>query len=225
MSCRVSAFESRKRLTSEVMLDNSLDEPFEYEPGASVSSPLQYTFVNTPLSDSSSIRRGRPGKTRIDHVQDALHVLRKCRMGPVDLLMHVLDEGFPDNSRYRNALLDENGKLRDLLNLVKGTYEGRKRLEDWIRGPGSELVERVVEEEMDSVKRSLTTNLVDITPQYIDCWTLEGTVGSIAKTKALFLTGILMSAGQTRTAQEKNKLKRADAVCRRPPIHVRRNLT
>jgi len=54
-----------------------------------------------------------------------------------------------------------------------------------------DLIGDIVGEEMEMVKTAFTINLGEITLQYIDAWTLDGAVGSVVKTKALFLTEIL----------------------------------
>ena len=68
----------------------------------------------------------------------------------------------------------------------------------------------IINDEMDTVKGvEKLPGLAAITPEFIKSWSVSG-----CKELAPTLTQILLSAAETRSAKEKNKIKSPVAVCR-----------
>jgi hypothetical protein len=181
----------------------------DISPSESDSTPFSRLISTSPLE-----RRpvGRPGAPPQHRYNRALEILREGKLGPADLLLHVLDTDNVESSRFQTGLCCKGGKLSEILETVASFHEGRERLKDWMKGQGLDLIGEIVSKEMDIVKQAFAFNTAHVTPTFISNWTLESAVGSVTKHHASVLTAILLHAAQTRIAQEKNATKRPDAV-------------
>jgi len=93
------------------------------------STPVEFSFIHTSgLSDV--IKTGPLGKLPDEHIQEALKVLWKYWMAPIDLLMHVLGETFQDGFQYKTNLFSKGSKLGVLLNLVICDHDGWECLKE-----------------------------------------------------------------------------------------------
>jgi hypothetical protein len=90
--------------------------------------------------------------------------------------------------------------------------EGQGMLEEWLRDDSLKFIGDIIGKEMDSVKAAFTMGIDAITPKFLDDWTFETNVGCVARAEVPFLFEILCDASQTRVAQVKNKIKKADDV-------------
>jgi hypothetical protein len=164
------------------------------------------------VSSVESTGRGRPGVSPESRYQHAIKILREGKLGPADLLTYVLNNDNHENHRFRSGIYKKGGKMGQILDMVIGSYEGKECLSEWIRDRGIDIVGKIISDEMDIVKKSFTMNTADITPDFIDKWTLESTVGTVAKRDAPILTRLLLRAAQTESALAKNKSKKPDIV-------------
>ena len=105
-----------------------------------------------------------------------------------------------------SGLCGENGKLGRLLDVIMSIHEGQNHLQDWIQCDGISIT---ISEEMDDVKAAFNLNVTDITPHFIDTWTIEDTITSVARSKAPFLLVLLTHLARRASRARKIRSRRA----------------
>jgi len=86
-------------------------------------------------------------------------------------------------------------------------------MQAWMRGWGCDVFADIIDSEMDILKENFKLPATDVTPQYVDNWSFESTIGCTTKQHAPILMQILMRAGQDKKAKERNKKKNPETVC------------
>ena len=149
-----------------------------------------------------------------ERVQDALALLRGCRLSPFDLVLEILDEDKPEYSYHRTEFYKEgNEKLSKILDAIASSGPGRSKLQTSLRRPATvELFGNVITQEINKVQKAeLLPGIAAITPEFIKNWSI-----SPHQELALCLLHVLSTAAQTADAKEKNKVKKPDMV--RSPV-------
>jgi hypothetical protein len=167
---------------------------------------------STSTSSASPLSQKSKRLSHAKRMKVALAYLRLGRLGPIDLLAHILDPSIAENDRYRTLLYKEDGRLGEILDMVMEDARGRERLELWMKQPAIDLVCTIVDREMDAAKNALRMKLEDVTPDYISKWTVETTSGVIVQQYAPVLHHFLIRAAQSDKAKAKNKNKMPDMV-------------
>ncbi|KII90886.1 hypothetical protein PLICRDRAFT_106916 [Plicaturopsis crispa FD-325 SS-3] len=152
-----------------------------------------------------SERSDRMGRS--ERIAAALEILRGGRITPCDLLVEILDASNADMSYFRRGLF-ENDKFTTVLDAAMDLPEGKALLEKWMSVHSLPVILGTVAREMDCVTKALRLTVNDVTPAFLDSWSLESTVGKIGREKAPVTLQILRSASQTKYAQENNKIKK-----------------
>jgi hypothetical protein len=144
-------------------------------------------------------------------IRSALSILRECRLGPFDLIRKILDEHDPDFQRHRTEFYkQENQTLSKILDAVLDNELGKQKFRAWLKTSSKalDLICTIVGDEMDKVHDvDQLSGLADITPEFIDSWSI-----SCNRDIAPFTTGVLLSAAQSSLAKERNKKKKPNAV-------------
>ncbi|KII83570.1 hypothetical protein PLICRDRAFT_119309 [Plicaturopsis crispa FD-325 SS-3] len=102
----------------------------------------------------------------------------------------------------------ENDKFSKILDAAMALPDGKEVLDSWMSRYSLPLVLSTVTREMDAVTKALRLTINDITPEFIDSWSLDSTAGTAGRDKAPVTLEILRCASQTRRAGEHNKVKK-----------------
>jgi hypothetical protein len=146
----------------------------------------------------------------LERVQDALALLRGCRLSPFDLVLEILDKDKPEYSYHRTEFYKEgNEKLSKILDAIVSSGPGKSKLRTWMRRPVAvDLFGDVITQEINNVQKvELLPGIAAITPEFIKNWTI-----SPHRELAPCLLHILSTVAQTTDAKEKNKIKKPDMV-------------
>ena len=113
------------------------------------------------------------------------------------LLMYVLDSQNPRCSSYRRWVFDD---LDSTLSKIDQHKKGQDALRTW----AVNLVCKVVDREMQGVKRAFTMKTTEITPDFVEVWSFS-THQNVVEEKAPTLCNLLHACVQMRQVRNKGK--------------------
>lgn len=133
-----------------------------------------FTLFETSTSElespTDSVSSSQSRMLLSERVQDALALLRGCRLSPFDLILEILDEDKPDYSYHRTEFYKEgNEKLSKILDAIVSSGPGRSKLRTWMRRPVAvNLFGDVITQEINNVQKAeLLPGIAAITPEFI----------------------------------------------------------
>ncbi|KII90707.1 hypothetical protein PLICRDRAFT_683577 [Plicaturopsis crispa FD-325 SS-3] len=165
-------------------------------------------FRNSDATNFTTAEPVEPQLSRSECIAKALDYLQARRITPLDIIADVLDTSKPGYENYRRGIMGKSGRLEGILDhLLADAGHGKDIMEAWMRPHALSLICTTVYKEMDAMTPALTMQLTDITPEYLETWSLDGTVGEATRKHAPVTLKILLTACQTLRAAEKNVLK------------------
>ncbi|KAJ2930419.1 hypothetical protein H1R20_g6674, partial [Candolleomyces eurysporus] len=145
------------------------------------------------------------------HIMSCLQDLRAHRLGPFDVINHILDGNSKAFGDYRDKFyMEDNENLDKILTAIANSHKGREKLAQWLQTPtGQKIITDIVSDEMDKVTESeRLPGLAVITPDFVKNWKVEH-----HHQQAPFLLAIIRAAAQTDRAAKENKQKTPDTDC------------
>ncbi|KAJ7025233.1 hypothetical protein C8F04DRAFT_1400755 [Mycena alexandri] len=208
---------SRSQPTSRVEPDPLLSASPIPDPENSFSQfeePFPHFEEPFPFHDTeyeSVSARKRDGRSPTAKIHDHLRALRADKLSPLDILVQALDPDLSEDIRYRKNLYStDDNRLTVLLDTIMKDDYGKRKLFECMHPHLEDFACNIVAEQMDCRRKaSLLQGIKDVTPEFIDNWSLEDD-----KDRTPFLTRILEAAAQTTHAATHNKLKRPEKMCR-----------
>jgi hypothetical protein len=143
-------------------------------------------------------------------VSEALSWLSGAGVSPFELLLHLLDEGNDMYRPYRAELFKEtNKRLFAILDLISGSKDGRKKLQEWLKSPaGTAVVGKAIHDEMDGLREEHhLKGVADISPEYI----MDQQPATFAD-NAPFMISLLRAAAQSERQAAINTKKSPERV-------------
>jgi len=130
-------------------------------------------------------------------VENVLDYMQEKRVSFKDLLSYILDGQNPRCSSYRHRVFDD---LESTLSKIDRHKRGREILRKWALSLACKIVDR----EMQKVKRAFTMKTTEITPDFVKAWSFSG-LQNVVKEKAPTLCELLCAGVQTGRARNKAK--------------------
>jgi hypothetical protein len=155
-------------------------------------SPIALSTDMTPFGGSSyddkenywyqiPRARGKPHST-IEIAKNILNTLREAKLTPLEFLTCLFDDSVDEFATFRDAFYKEHHlhRLSDLLNVFWKSDKGSRYMKDWMRPRAVDLICDTIHTEMDCAKSHLQMLMMDITPEFISTWDINGLMEPIS---------------------------------------------
>ena len=131
-------------------------------------------------------------------IEDVLGDMKKKHVAFKDILSYILDDRSSRCSSHRRWVFDD---LESILTRIYRYKKGRNTLRAWTLSSTCKIVDR----EMHKVKQVFAMNAREITPEFVEAWSLASFQRAI-KEKAPTLCEVLLTSVQTARARNEGKM-------------------